>query len=112
MKVRLNGKEKTFDGAMTIADLLARLNLPPGPVAAQVNEEIIHRDRYDAHIINDGDVIEIFTMLGGADSLRTANNNGVSQPVRDAVSKKSAPPLHIPARMSLNRLAASPSTTS
>ncbi|MBF0169863.1 MAG: sulfur carrier protein ThiS [Nitrospinae bacterium] len=66
MKIQLNGKEREFtEETLTISDLLALLKLPPGPVAAQVNEEIVHRDAYATHPINDGDIVEIFTMLGG-----------------------------------------------
>jgi thiamine biosynthesis protein ThiS len=65
MTIQLNGNDREFPEGTSLSSLLTALRLPPGPVAAQVNEEIVHRDRYDACVLHDGDVVEIFTMLGG-----------------------------------------------
>ena len=50
---------------MTIAALLAGLDIDPRRVAVEHNLFIIKRARYDTTTINEGDTVEIVNFVGG-----------------------------------------------
>jgi thiamine biosynthesis protein ThiS len=64
MNITLNGKPTDIPDGEHVADLIESLSLD-GPVAAQVNEEIIHRDKLKEARLCDGDIVELFRMMGG-----------------------------------------------
>ena len=64
MEIILNGETADAHEEETLEALIARLGVG-GPVAAQVNDEIIHRDRRAAIRLNPGDRVELFRMMGG-----------------------------------------------
>jgi len=65
MTIRLNGDEHTLPGPLSVADLLARLEIDPRRVAVERNFHVIRRDAYAATVVNDGDEIEIVNFVGG-----------------------------------------------
>ncbi len=64
MNITLNGKPTDIPDGEHVADLIKSLKLD-GPVAAQVNEEIIHHDRLGEVKLRPGDHVELFVMMGG-----------------------------------------------
>lgn len=64
MEIILNGQKADARDGETLGALIARLGVG-GAVAAQVNDEIIHRDRHPAVKLNPGDRVELFRMMGG-----------------------------------------------
>lgn len=64
MTLTLNGKETEVAVGVRLGKLVARLNLK-GPVAAQVNDDIVQRDDIDGYLLSPGDRVEIFLMMGG-----------------------------------------------
>ena len=52
-------------GPLTIAALLAQLNIDPRLVAVEHNIEVVKRHRYDTTMVNEGDEIEIVNFVGG-----------------------------------------------
>jgi thiamine biosynthesis protein ThiS len=65
LTISLNGEPFTADGPLTIADLLAKLDINQGRVAVERNFAIVKRDRYATTPISDGDQIEIVNFVGG-----------------------------------------------
>jgi len=65
MKVVLNGNQTQLPSPYTIADLLKQLDRHPQRVAVEVNREIIKRDNYSNHTLNDGDEVEVLQFVGG-----------------------------------------------
>jgi thiamine biosynthesis protein ThiS len=66
LTIRLNGDPCVLDsGPMTIADLLARLDIDPRRVAVERNLVIVKRDAYAVTRIDEGDEIEIVNFVGG-----------------------------------------------
>ena len=65
MKIRLNGDPFELAGPMTIAALLAQLEIEPRRVAVEHNLAIIKRARYETTTINEGDTVEIVNFVGG-----------------------------------------------
>ena len=60
----VNGEPTAVGENETLRDLVERMRLG-GPVACQVNEEIIHRDRLGEYRLREGDRVELFRMMGG-----------------------------------------------
>jgi sulfur carrier protein len=61
----INGEAKEFAKAMTVAELVVELGLGGGPVAVELNREIVPRAQHGSRTIADGDVLEIVHMVGG-----------------------------------------------
>ena len=65
MTIRLNGDPFEVAGPLTIAALLAQLNIDPRLVAVEHNVEVVKRARYGTTIVNEGDEVEIVNFVGG-----------------------------------------------
>jgi sulfur carrier protein len=65
MRLTINGEAKDIPRAMTVAELVAHLGLGEGPVAVELNREIVPRAQHTSRTIADGDVLEIVHMVGG-----------------------------------------------
>lgn len=65
MRIVLNGEPRELPRAMQIAELLEHLNLAGKRVAVEVNREIVPRSRHAAHVLCDGDTVELVHALGG-----------------------------------------------
>ena len=65
MKLRINGRERDVEGAPTVAELLRRLELPERGVAVERNREIVPKTRHGEVTLQDGDALEIVTLVGG-----------------------------------------------
>lgn len=65
MTVVVNGKPRELPGPLTVAELLAQLELPSRGVAVEVNLQIVPRAHHAEHALADGDQLEIVTLVGG-----------------------------------------------
>ena len=65
MKLTVNGEAREAQEDASVADLLAQLELGPGPVAVEVNRTLVPRARHAEHRLADGDCIEVVTFVGG-----------------------------------------------
>ena len=65
MTITLNGDPYTVPAPLTVADLLARLEIDPRSVAVERNFLVVKRDQYGATSIVEGDQIEIVNFVGG-----------------------------------------------
>lgn len=61
----VNGETQSFNSALSVADLLARLGLPEKKIAVEHNLEIVPKSAYASHMIQAGDRIEIVHFIGG-----------------------------------------------
>lgn len=65
MKVlEVNGESKKTDAA-TVADLLKELGLAGQAVAVEVNRDVVPKKQHREATLNDGDKIELVTLVGG-----------------------------------------------
>lgn len=62
--VKINGKETDASG-MALSDYLAQEGYQPERVAVECNEEIVPKAAYADKILQDGDVVEIVSFVGG-----------------------------------------------
>ena len=65
MHIQLNGETRQTEPETTIASLLACEGLTERCVAVEVNGTIVPRDQHAAHLLGDGDHVEIVHALGG-----------------------------------------------
>ncbi len=69
MNLVVNGQQRRFeaapDGRMTVATLLAALELGGRRVAVEVNRRIVKRETYGDAPLSDGDSVEIVHFVGG-----------------------------------------------
>jgi thiamine biosynthesis protein ThiS len=65
MQVTINGKLETLADGITVAELLAHLDLEPIRVAVEVNEDLVPRKTFADALVRDGDRVEIVTFVGG-----------------------------------------------
>jgi thiamine biosynthesis protein ThiS len=65
MNVTINGAEKDVPEGLTVRDLVLHLGLGAGPVAVEINREIVPRAEHVARRVERGDAIEIVHFVGG-----------------------------------------------
>ena len=65
MRLIINGEEQQFAASLTLAALIAQLDLRADRVAIELNRAIVPRDRWPATALSDGDRLEIVHFVGG-----------------------------------------------
>jgi thiamine biosynthesis protein ThiS len=65
MKVFVNGAEKDFSGATSLAELITQLDLPAARIAIELNREVVRRSDWGSTMLKDEDRIEIVHFVGG-----------------------------------------------
>jgi thiamine biosynthesis protein ThiS len=65
MKLKVNGEMRELADHATVSQLLEQLGLAGTPTAVEVNREVVPKRRHDETTLNDGDVVEVVTLVGG-----------------------------------------------
>jgi sulfur carrier protein len=65
MEILVNGQERTAPDGTTLSQLLAELGLQARHVAVEINLELVPRAEHAQHRLNDGDRLEVVTLVGG-----------------------------------------------
>lgn len=65
MNVTINGAARDVPDDLTIEQLVLHLGLGDGPVAVEINREIVPRAQHATHKVAGGDTIEIVHFVGG-----------------------------------------------
>ncbi len=65
MKVKINGEQQNLPAEITVRGLLEQLGLADGPVAVEINAQLVPRTTHETHNIGPDDEIEIVTVKGG-----------------------------------------------
>jgi len=65
MELTVNGEPQDLPAPLSVAELLARLDLTPNRVAVEVNEDVVPRGTYDVRRLAAGDRVEIVHFVGG-----------------------------------------------
>jgi sulfur carrier protein len=63
--LRINGESRPLPAPLTIADLLAALELAGKRVAVEKNGEIVPKSQHTQVMADDGDSLEIVVAVGG-----------------------------------------------
>ena len=68
MKLKINGEINTIEDLnkdLMLESLLEKLGYKPQLVVVELNGEIINPKLWISTVVNDGDIIEIVTIVGG-----------------------------------------------
>ncbi|MFH1362305.1 MAG: sulfur carrier protein ThiS [bacterium] len=65
MAIIVNGELKEMTGEITVAKLLKNHDLKPELTVVQINKEIVPKEKYNKHIVNDGDEVELIKFMAG-----------------------------------------------
>ena len=65
MEVIVNGNARDIPDGLSVKDLVVHLGLSDGPVAVEINREIIPRLEHATRQVAQGDAIEIVHFVGG-----------------------------------------------
>ena len=65
VRITLNGERHDLVSPVTVAQLLAQLEIDSRRVAVEHNLVVVKRTAYDETIVRDGDAVEIVNFVGG-----------------------------------------------
>jgi sulfur carrier protein len=65
MKIKLNGQDRELASVKTLNELVQNFCQQRTRIIAEVNGEIIKSPRWNETQINDGDVVELVSFVGG-----------------------------------------------
>ena len=65
MHITLNGEGKDVPDELTVRALIEHLGLAGGPVAVEINLEVVPRAEHTARRVHAGDAVEIVHFVGG-----------------------------------------------
>jgi thiamine biosynthesis protein ThiS len=65
LQITLNGEAHELAGPLTVADLLAQLDIDPRRVAVEHNLIVLKRATFGSTLVREGDAIEIVNFVGG-----------------------------------------------
>jgi sulfur carrier protein len=65
VNILLNGEPREEPAELTVAQLLARLEMPARGIAVELNQQVVPRGRHAEQKLRDGDRIEIVSLVGG-----------------------------------------------
>ncbi len=65
IKLTVNGEKRTVDPNATLSELLEDLGVPQKVVMVEANGQVVKRDSFNEHKLQDGDVLELVRLMGG-----------------------------------------------
>jgi sulfur carrier protein len=65
IQIQVNSEARSIASGTSIDAFVAELGLRPEVVAIEVNERLVRREERGRTILNDGDRIEVVTLVGG-----------------------------------------------
>jgi thiamine biosynthesis protein ThiS len=65
LRITLNGETHEVAQPLSVAELLAQLDIDPRRVAVEHNLVVLKRDRFGSTLVQDGDAVEIVNFVGG-----------------------------------------------
>ena len=65
MKLKINGKEQIIETVRSLAELAESKKLNFDHIVMELNLEIIPKDQWDNVILQENDIVEIISFVGG-----------------------------------------------
>ena len=65
MNLIVNGETRCVPAGTTLEQLLETLQLDPRTLAVELNLDVVPRGRHDQCVLQEGDRLEIVTLVGG-----------------------------------------------
>ena len=65
MHLTVNGQARDIPDNVTVSGMLDTLDVRSGAIAVEVNGEIVSRSKHGEAVLQEGDIVEIVTFVGG-----------------------------------------------
>lgn len=65
MQIKVNGKLYKFNDNITLEDIINQLNILSHNIIAEVNGQVITKEKFDKTVIENNSVIELIKFVGG-----------------------------------------------
>ncbi len=65
MQVKVNGRLYTFDDNITLENIINQLNISSQNIIAEVNGNVITKEKFNKTVIENNSVIELIKFVGG-----------------------------------------------
>lgn len=65
MRVYVNGEARELSAPISLAELIAQLDLPVARIAVELNLAVVRRNDWNTTVLQDQDRIEIVHFVGG-----------------------------------------------
>jgi len=65
MELTVNGETKSYPEALTLSELIEKLGIRTQVMAAAVNMEIVKKEAWKQHKLQEGDRVELLDFVGG-----------------------------------------------
>jgi sulfur carrier protein len=65
MNITINGEPAIIIDRSTVKQLLEQRGLDRSPCAVEVNRQVVPKRKHNDHRLNEGDKVEIVTLVGG-----------------------------------------------
>lgn len=65
VEIQVNGERREVAASMTVAELIAQMQLPTRFLAVERNREVVPREQHASCVLQPGDQLEIVTLVGG-----------------------------------------------
>ena len=64
MQIKVNGRLYTFDDNITLENIINQLNISSPNIIAEVNGEVITKEKFNKTVIENNSVIELIKFVG------------------------------------------------
>ncbi len=65
IQIKVNGESVEIESTMSVQQLLNTVDVPPNYLAVEVNADVVPREDYASTMVNEGDDVEVVTLVGG-----------------------------------------------
>ena len=65
MNITVNVLLVQIEKSMTVDQVLDNVDVPPNYLAVELNGEVVPREEYTRCVVNEGDNLEVVTLVGG-----------------------------------------------
>jgi thiamine biosynthesis protein ThiS len=72
LRLYVNGESHEFPGTISLAELIAKLELPANRIAVELNRSVVRRADWSSTPLSDEDRIEIVHFVGGGSPASTS----------------------------------------
>lgn len=65
INIKLNGEKRVLDQPVNVAALILMSKLSAENLIAELNRELLHKNKYEETILKNGDELELIRFVGG-----------------------------------------------
>lgn len=65
MQIKVNGKFYNFNDKITLEDIINQLNILSHNIIAEVNGQVITKEKFNKTVIENNSIIELIKFVGG-----------------------------------------------